>query len=84
MGLKLKLSWYDKKTEMGVGREYSSDFGDDACVLNALGIAVENNINIGGFDVYQGWAEILQEHFKHILDLSKYDYQVSFEYRNVW
>ncbi|WLH63287.1 colicin E3-like toxin immunity protein [Pseudomonas sp. FP2300] len=84
MGLKLKLSWYDKKTELGEGREYSKDFGDDPWVLDALGVPVEDNINVGGFNVNDEWAGILQPHFEHALDLSMYDYQVSFDYRDIW
>ncbi|MBO1541715.1 colicin E3-like toxin immunity protein [Pseudomonas sp. OA65] len=84
MGLKLKLDWYDKETELGEGREYSKDFGDDPWVLDALGVPVENNINIGGFDVGDEWARILQPHFEHTMDLAMYDYQVSFDYRDVW
>ncbi|WP_214510981.1 colicin E3-like toxin immunity protein [Pseudomonas brassicacearum] len=84
MGLKLKLDWYDKKTELGEGREYSKDFGDDAFVLDALGVPVDGNINAGGFDVSNEWVEVLQPYFTHSLDLSTYDYQVSFDYRDVW
>ncbi|MBO0246528.1 cloacin, partial [Vibrio sp. Vb0592] len=29
MGLKLRLTWFDKKTEELKGEEYSKDFGDD-------------------------------------------------------
>ncbi|MCB6166090.1 cloacin immunity family protein, partial [Klebsiella pneumoniae] len=28
MGLKLNLTWFDKKTEEFIGEEYSKDFGD--------------------------------------------------------
>jgi len=84
MGLKLKLSWYDKETELGEGREYSQDFGDDSWVLDELRVPVENNINVGGFNVDDKWAEILQPHFQHVLNLTLYDYQVSFDYRDDW
>ncbi|MGN8345296.1 colicin E3-like toxin immunity protein [Pseudomonas sp. SMV71] len=84
MGLKLKLDWYDKKTELGQGREYTKDFGDDPWVMDALGVPVEDNVNVGGFDVNDEWVVILQPHFVHVLDLSAYDYQVSFDYRDIW
>ncbi|KAB0505332.1 MULTISPECIES: colicin E3-like toxin immunity protein [Pseudomonas] len=84
MGLKIRLNWYDKKTEIGVGREYSKDFGDDASFMDELGIESENNINNGGFDVDGDWAVILQLYFVHTIELSSYDYQVSFDYRDAW
>ncbi|KQW34676.1 MULTISPECIES: colicin E3-like toxin immunity protein [Pseudomonas] len=84
MGLKVRLRWFDKETEVLVGKEYSKDFGDDSIVLDDLDLPLENNINNGGFDVSTEWAEILQPHFEHALDLSIYDYQVSFDYRDVW
>ncbi|KPG98882.1 cloacin [Pseudomonas sp. RIT-PI-q] len=84
MGLKIRLNWYDKKTEIGEGREYSQDFGDDTSVMDELGIEPENNINNGGFDVNGDWAVTLQSHFVHTIELSSYDYQVSFDYRDVW
>ena len=84
MGLKVRLRWFDKETEVLVGKEYSKDFGDDSIVLDDLDLPLENNINSGNFDVSTEWAEILQLHFEHPLDLSIYDYQVSFDYRDVW
>lgn len=84
MGLRISLEWYDKKSELGVGEEMSQDFGEDPIVLDALGIPVENNINNGGFNVEEGWVVHLQPHFHHAIDLSAYDYQVAFDYRDVW
>lgn len=84
MGLKVRLRWFDKKTEVLVEKEYSKDFGHDSTVLDDLDLPWENNINNGNFDVNTEWAEILQPHFEHALDLSMYDYQVSFDYRDVW
>lgn len=51
MGLKIRLEWYDKETELGEGEELSQDFGDDGYVIEALDIPIDNNINNGGFDV---------------------------------
>ena len=84
MGLKLRLEWYDKKNEIGVGEELSKDFGDDFDVIGALGIRSKNNINNGGFDVIPGWVMPLQTHFHHSIDLNAYDYQVAFYYRDNW
>lgn len=84
MGLKVRLDWYDKKTDLGEGQEYSEDFGDDASLLSALGLPLENNVNNGGFDVEGAWVSVLQHYFSHAIDLSAYDYQVSFDYRDQW
>ncbi|MNE82887.1 Colicin-E3 immunity protein [compost metagenome] len=84
MGLKVRLRWFDKETEVLVGKEYSKDFDDDFIVLDDLDLSLENNINNGNFDVSTEWAEVLQPHFEHALDLSIYDYQSSFDYRDVW
>ncbi len=45
MGLKIRLEWYDKETELGEGEELSQDFGDDGSVIEALGMPIENNVN---------------------------------------
>lgn len=84
MGLRIRLEWYDKESELGVGEEMSKDFGQDRIVLDALGIPIENNINNGGFNVLESWVAHLQPHFQHAIDLSAYDYQVAFDYRDVW
>jgi hypothetical protein len=84
MGLKIRLEWYDKETELGEGEELSQDFGDDGSVIEALGMPIENNVNNGGFDVGPHWVNTLQPHFLHIIRLSTYDYQVAFIYRDKW
>lgn len=84
MGLKYNLWAYDKKTDKGVYEEYSKDFGEDHKVMDAIGIPIHDNINNGSFDVEQWWVPILQPHFKKPIDLSKYDYQISFDYRDKW
>jgi hypothetical protein len=84
VGLKVRLDWYDKKTDVGVGEELSKDFGDDGSVIEALGIPIENNINHGGFNVTNDWTNILQTHFTHTINLALYDYQVSFDYCDHW
>jgi hypothetical protein len=82
MGLKIRLRWFDKTSELLIGKEYSKDFADDSSVMDDLDIPLEKNINNGNFDVNVDWVEILQPHFRRALDLSKYDYQVSFDYQS--
>lgn len=84
MGLKLRLEWYDKQTENYQGEEFSNDLGDDKSVLDALGIPVENNINNGGFDVPSHWTTIIQPYFRHTIEYTDHDYQLSFDYRDSW
>lgn len=84
MGLKLRLEWFDKQTENFQGEEFSDDLGDDESVLNALGIPVENNINNGGFNVGSQWVAIIQPYFRHTIEITDFDYQISFDYRENW
>lgn len=84
MGLKLTLDWYDKQTEAFQGEEYSLDLGDDASILETLGIPVDNTINNGGFNVIEDWVPAIQPYFQHSIALTSYDYQISFDYRDVW
>jgi hypothetical protein len=84
MGLKIRIEWYDKESEIGIGEEFSKDMGDDESILNTLGIPVENNINNGGFDVGSHWIDMIQPHFSHCIDLTTHDYQLSFDYRESW
>ncbi|MFS1347434.1 colicin E3-like toxin immunity protein [Klebsiella pneumoniae] len=82
MGLKLRLTWFDKKTEEFKGEEYSKDFGDDGSVIESLGMPLKDNINNGEFDLKKEWVPILQPYFKNVIDISKFDYFVSFVYRD--
>ncbi|KAI2669426.1 MULTISPECIES: colicin E3-like toxin immunity protein [unclassified Pseudomonas] len=84
MGIKVRLNWYDKETEIGVGKEYSVDLGDDGSVIEALGLMAEPEIYDGGFDVLAAWIPDLQSLFKHQIEPAVFDYQVSFRYRHVW
>lgn len=84
MGLKIRLEWYDKETELGEGEELSQDFGDDGSVIEALGMQIENNINNGGFNVAPHWVSTLQPYFLHSIRMTSYDYQVAFIYREKW
>ncbi|CAI0854712.1 Microcin-E3 immunity protein [Serratia quinivorans] len=84
MGLKLRLEWFDKKTELLVGKEYSKDFGDNGSVIEKLDLSLKDNINNGGFDVEKSWVPLLQSHFENKIELEKYWYQISFDYRTNW
>jgi len=80
MGLKIRLEWFDKKTEFLEGKEYSTDLGDDGSIIEALGLIDEPEIYDGGFDVKADWAMKLQSLFSQKIELAKFDYQVSFRY----
>lgn len=82
MGLKLNLTWFDKKTEEFIGEEYSKDFGDDGSVIESLGMPLKDNINNGGFDVEKSWVPLLQPYFKNKIEVETYWYQISFDYRD--
>ncbi|MGG4608536.1 colicin E3-like toxin immunity protein [Providencia sp. Me31A] len=41
-------------------------------------------MNNGSFDMVSDWISTLQNHIKHKIEFSKYDYQVSFDYRDEW
>lgn len=84
MGLKLRLEWFDRKTELLVGKEYSKDLGDDGSVIESLGLPLKDNINNGGFDVEKEWGPLLQPYFKNKIDVDEYWYQISFDYRDEW
>ncbi|WP_219795342.1 colicin E3-like toxin immunity protein [Klebsiella pneumoniae] len=75
------MHWFDKKTEEFKGGEYSKDFGMMVLSLKS-GDALKDNINNGWFDVEKSWVSILQPHFKNVIDISKFDYFVSFVYRD--
>ncbi|WP_290605602.1 colicin E3-like toxin immunity protein [Arsenophonus sp. ENCA] len=84
MGLRLCLHWFDKKTELGINHEYSSDCGDDNSLLERLGISAANNINNGNFDVETHWIPLMQPLFYHWINPEDYDYQLAFEYKTNW
>jgi membrane carboxypeptidase/penicillin-binding protein len=84
MGLKVSLDWYDKETEIAVGKEYSADLGEDGSIIEALGLMDASNIYDGGFDVKTAWIQKLQPLFSHEIEAAVYDYQISFRYRKSW
>ncbi|EIU7555549.1 MULTISPECIES: colicin E3-like toxin immunity protein [Providencia] len=85
MGLRVYMKWFDKKTEDFIGDEYSVDLGDDDTVIEqTINPREENIINAGSFDVVSAWVSNLQKYLNHKIELDKYDYQVSFDYRDNW
>ena len=84
MGLKVRLDWYDKDTEIADGKEYSVDLGDDGSIIAALGLMPESEIYDGGFDVLAAWIPEIQPLFNHQIDTAAFDYQIAFRYRKTW
>lgn len=81
MGLQLKLNWFDKKTDVFVGEEYSKDQGDDVSVIERLGLSVEEDINNGEFDVLKYFSPILQPYFENKIMTDEFDYFIAFNYK---
>ncbi|EJF7710261.1 MULTISPECIES: colicin E3-like toxin immunity protein [Providencia] len=85
MGLKLHTQWFDKQTGEFMGEEYSEDFGDDDFLIDkTIDPKDENIINNGVFDLQKEWVIEIQSHVIHQIDLDKFVYQVSFDYRDEW
>ncbi|MGE6690795.1 colicin E3-like toxin immunity protein [Stutzerimonas stutzeri] len=84
MGLRIRLNWYDKHNDLGVGREYSDDMGDDTSIIELLSLPISESVNNGEFDISIEWSTILQPYFKHKINLTEHDYQVAFDYRDAW
>lgn len=82
MGLKLRLTWFDKKNENFVDEEYSKDLGDDESVIDALGLPLEDSINNGEFEVSNNFARILKVYFKNSISLDDFHYFIAFDYRD--
>lgn len=84
MVMKVRLEWFDKQTEGLEADEYSGDLKEDDDILQALGLHDEPQIYAGGFDVLPCWIAILQPHFRHVIEPSLFDYQISFRYQGTW
>lgn len=82
MGLKIRLRWFDKKTDKMVGEELSKDFGDNAAIIESLGVPLEDNINNGWMDVENTWVPFLQPHFTNPIDVNRDAFYVSFIYQD--
>ncbi|EOF8198221.1 colicin E3-like toxin immunity protein [Yersinia enterocolitica] len=84
MGLKLRLTWFDKTTNVFVGTEYSKDFGDDDTIIERLELPLDDTMNNGEFDVAPSWITSIQPYFKNIIAIDNYDYFIAFDYRDEW
>ena len=85
MGLKLHTQWFDKQTEEFINEEFSVDFDDDDfLIIKTINSSEENIINNGVFNLDNEWISEIQKYVKHKIDVSKYLYQVSFDYRDQW
>lgn len=83
--MKIRLQWYDMRTELGEGTEFSNDFGENMEFMTiGLRIPTKNNVNNVFFDVEAEWIPVLQPHLLHKITPTVYDYQVSFDYRDNW
>ncbi|CAM3256186.1 Colicin-E3 immunity protein (ImmE3) (Microcin-E3 immunity protein) (Colicin-E3 chain B) (modular protein) [Xenorhabdus nematophila ATCC 19061] len=81
MGIQLKLTWFDKKNEDFVGKEYSQDLGYDDSIIENCGLPLDDTLNNGVFDVLDAWVPVLQGNFNHQINFDKHFYQISFDYR---
>lgn len=85
MGLKLRVYWFDKKTDDFIGEEYSKDFGDDDFLIDeTVNPQDENIINNGEFNLETEWVNNIQKHIIHKIEQDKYDYFIAFAYRDRW
>jgi hypothetical protein len=84
MGLKLRLEWFDKTTELGIGTERSADLGEDYTVVDSLGLSVDDDINNGMFELREEWLSTMQPYFSHKVSLSESDYFFALDYRKSW
>lgn len=82
MGLKLRLTCFDKKTGDLKGKEYSKDFGDDGSVIESLGMPLKDNINNGEFDMKMEWVPLLQPFFKNKIKPDVNNCYIAFDYRD--
>lgn len=82
MGLKLRLTWFDKKTSDCRGEEYSKDFGEDGAVIEILGMPLKDNINNGEFDVKKEWVPLLQPFFNNQIKPDVDNFYIAFDYRD--
>lgn len=84
MGLKLRLTWFDKNNDVLNAEEYSKDFGDDDSLIDALGLPLDDTMNNGEFDVKDSWVALIQPYFTSNISTEKFDYFLSFNYRDKW
>lgn len=79
MGLKIVLSWKNKENEPHcVGGESSKDFGEDEGIMYALGVYPPNYQPGTELLLYSWGVPIIQQFFKHQINIDKYDYRILF------
>ncbi len=82
MGLKLRLTCFDRKTGDLKEEEYSKDLGDDGSIIESLGVPLKDNINNGEFDMKKEWVLLLQPFFKNQIKPDVDNCYVAFDYRD--
>ncbi|MGF6704460.1 hypothetical protein ABIA58_001300 [Pseudomonas frederiksbergensis] len=78
MALRIRLEWYDKSTDLGLGEELSNIIEDNDFVFTTLGLTDEHQIFDGGYNVLPEWISLLQSYFTHPIDTARHDYQIAF------
>ncbi|MFC6339532.1 cloacin [Pseudomonas sp. CCM 7891] len=84
MAMKVRLEWFNKQTDNLEADEYSADFEDGDGILNELDLHEEPQIFAGGFNILPSWISTLQPYFRHVIEPSLFDYQISFRYQGAW
>ncbi|WP_454867325.1 hypothetical protein [Pseudomonas farris] len=51
MALRIRLEWYERSTDLGLGEELSNIIEDDDFVFTTLGLTDEYQIFDGGYNV---------------------------------
>ncbi|MBI6911260.1 colicin E3-like toxin immunity protein [Pseudomonas sp. SIMBA_059] len=82
MGLKVRLEWFDRTTELLRGTQDSADLGDDYSVISKLGLSAVEDVNNGMFELRSEWRSVIQAHFAHEIALSESDYFIAFDYED--
>ncbi|ROM55145.1 colicin transporter [Pseudomonas poae] len=82
MGLKVRLEWFDRTTELLRGTQDSADLGDDYSVISKLGLSAAEDVNNGMFELRREWLSVIQAHFPHEIALSESDYFIAFDYED--
>lgn len=84
MGLRVTLEWFEKTNGFGIDEETSNIFEDTHSILSSLGLGGDHQIFDGSYDLKTQWIEIMQPHFKHLINQQNYDFQISFHHQGPW
>ena len=82
--MKIRLRWYEKHSNDLKADEYSADIDDGDSFFETLGLSEETAIYADVFNVLPSWITTLQPHFHHVIDPTRFDYQISFRYQGAW